>query len=205
MRYSKKRIIVTSVISVLCFFAIVFLIVKGISDSKKITEADVSKSKLTASVSNKIVEEEKKTIVTKKESKKQSKKVTKEENKKETTTKEEHVKEVTETKKAKNSNKKDTVEVTYDTGLEGKYTVTDFKKGDKEYSKEELDELKKTYSMSLTIGEGGMASLKVLDFNRMYVVDDNYFNDGKNKIEYAKNINRIRIQIEDMNIVFEKE
>lgn len=202
MRYSKRRIIVTSVISVLCFFAIVFLIIKGINDSKKLTESEVDKSKLTASVSNKKAEEEKKkSINTKKENKKQSKKVVKKESKKESTTNEEHVKEVTE----KKLSKKDVVEVTYDTGLEGKYTVTEFKKGDKEYSKSELKELKKTYSMSLIISEDGIASLKVLDFNKIYAVDDHYFNDGKNKIEYSKNINRIRIQIDDMRIIFEKE
>lgn len=184
MRYSKRKIITTTVIAVLCFSAIVFLIIKGINDSKKLTEADMS-NRLTASVSNKKEEERKQKETTKK---------TKTSKKEETyDDSEAHVVEVKEKK-------------TVDTSFTGKYIVTELKKGDKVYSKDELESLKNDgYSMQLTINKNGLATVSVLDLERQYEVVNNYFDDGNNKIEYSQNVGKIKIKIEDMEILFEKE
>ena len=183
MRYSKRKIITTTVIAVLCFFAIVFLIIKGINDSKKLTEADMS-NRLTASVSNKKEEERKQKETSKKT------KTTKEEK---SDYSEAHVVEVKEKK-------------TVDTSFTGKYIVTELKKDDKVYTKEEIDSLRNDgYAMELIINKNGLATVSVLDIDRQYDVSGSYFDDGNNKIEYSKNIGKIRIKIENMDILFEKE
>lgn len=185
MRYSKRKIITTAIIAFLCFSAIVFLIIKGINDSKKLTEATLD-SKLTASVSNKKEEEKKQNETTNNKNKTKS-------NEESSSSDEPHVVEIKDKK-------------TVDTSFTGKYIVTELKKGDKEYSKEELDNLKNDgYSLSLTISKKGLATVSVLDLDRQYEVTDNYFDDGNNKIEYSKNVGKIGIKIDDMDILFEKE
>ena len=51
MRYSKNRIIVTSIISFICIIAILVLIYNGIEDSKKLTKNNIN-SKLKANISD---------------------------------------------------------------------------------------------------------------------------------------------------------
>lgn len=185
MRYSKKKVIASTVIAVLCFSAIVFLIIKGISDSKKLTEADVQ-GRLTASVSNKKEEDKKE----------KSKKTSKNESKKTETESDDNEAHVVEVKEKK----------TVDNSITGTYVVTELKIGDKEYTKEELENLKNEgRSLSLRINKNGLASVSVLDLDRSYEITDTYFSDGSNKIEYAKNIGKIRIKIDDYQILFEKE
>ena len=189
MRYSKRKIITTAVIAFLCFSAIVFLIVKGINDSKKLTEADLE-GRLTASVSNKKEEEKKQNNKT---TKTKTKKTNETANEESNSSDEPHVVEVQEKKKV-------------DTSFTGTYTVTELKKDDKTYTKEEIEELKKDgYSLSLTITKKGLATVSVLDIERQYDVTGTYFDDGNNKIEYSKNIGKIRIKIDNMEILFEKE
>ena len=59
--------------------------------------------------------------------------------------------------------------------------------------------------MSLVINKYGIADVAVLDLKKMYEVTDEYFDDGIEQIRYSKNIGRIRIKIDDKEILFEKE
>lgn len=184
MRYSKRKIITASIISFLFVVLVVFLIVKGISDSKRLTDANLD-SRLTASVSNKKEEDKKK---------ESEDKTTKKETKESTTKKKKTEEVVVETKKS------------YDTSIYGKYTVKELKIGDKKYTTDEINKLKKEgYSMSLNIDKHGIATLAVMDINGVYEVTDTYFNNGIKKYEYAKNVGKIRIEIDDKLILFEKE
>ena len=203
MRYSKAKIIFTTIASILCLFAIVFLIIVGINYSKNLTENGTDTSpKLVASVSNKKAEEAKKA---KEESKKTN---TKKEVKKTKTTEKETKKEDT-----KEDVSEEQLEYTYDVSdeeydpsINGIYRVQSLKVGDKEYSAKEIRELEENgTSMSLVINKYGIADVAVLDLKKMYEVTDEYFDDGINQIRYSKNIGRIRIKIDDKEILFEKE
>ena len=209
MRYSKARIIFTSIASVLCLFAIVFLIIVGINYSKNLTENGTDASpKLVASVSNRKAEEAKKN---KEEKSKEIKKTnTKEVKKTETTkkeTKKEEVKE--ETEEVYEEQLEYTYDVSdeeYDPSINGRYKVQSLKVGNKEYTAKEIKELEESgTSMSLVINKYGIADVAVLDLKKMYEVTDEYFDDGIEQIRYSKNIGRIRIKIDDKEILFEKE
>ena len=203
MRYSKAKIIFTTIASILCLFAIVFLIIVGINYSKNLTENGTDTSpKLVASVSNKKAEEAKKA---KEESKKTN---TKKEVKKTKTTEKETKKEDT-----KEDVSEEQLEYTYDVSdeeydpsINGRYKVQSLKVGNKEYTAKEIKELEENgTSMSLVINKYGIADVAVLDLKKMYEVTDEYFDDGIEQIRYSKNIGRIRIKIDDKEILFEKE
>ena len=205
MRYSKAKIIFTTIASILCLFAIVFLIIVGINYSKNLTENGTDTSpKLVASVSNKKAEEAKKAkeeskkTNTKKEVKKTEIKTTEKETKKE---------------EVKGDVSEEQLEYTYDVSdeeydpsINGRYRVQSLKVGDKEYSAKEIRELEESgTSMSLIINKYGIADVAVLDLKKMYEVTDEYFDDGNEQIRYSKNIGRIRIKIDDKEILFVKE
>lgn len=209
MRYSKAKIIFTTIASILCLFAIVFLIIVGINYSKNLTENGTDTSpKLVASVSNRKAEEAKKN---KEEKSKEIKKTTKKEVKKTETTKKETKKE--EVKEETDEVYEEQLEYTYDVSdeeydpsINGIYRVQSLKVGDKEYSAKEIKELEESgTSMSLVINKYGIADVAVLDLKKMYEVTDEYFDDGIEQIHYSKNIGRIRIKIDDKEILFEKE
>lgn len=215
MRYSKAKIIFTTIASILCLFAIVFLIIVGINYSKNLTENGTDTSpKLVASVSNRKAEEAKKTkeeskkTNTKKEVKKTETKTTKKETKKEEKkiaekTKEETKEEVIEEQLEYTY---DVSDEEYDPSINGRYRVQSLKVGNKEYSAKEIKELEESgTSMSLVINKYGIADVAVLDLKKMYEVTDEYFDDGIEQIRYSKNIGRIRIKIDDKEILFEKE
>ena len=206
MRYSKAKIIFTTIASILCLFAIVFLIIVGINYSKNLTENGTDTSpKLVASVSNKKAEEAKKA---KEESKKTNTK--KEVKKTKTTEKETKKEEVTEENAEVYEEQLeytyDVSDEEYDPSINGIYRVQSLKVGDKEYSAKEIKELEENgTSMSLVINKYGIADVAVLDLKKMYEVTDEYFDDGIEQIRYSKNIGRIRIKIDDKEILFEKE
>ena len=205
MRYSKAKIIFTTIASILCLFAIVFLIIVGINYSKNLTENGTDTSpKLVASVSNKKAEEAKKAkeeskkTNTKKEVKKTEIKTTEKE------TKKEEVKEDVSEEQLEYTY--DVSDEEYDPSINGRYRVQSLKVGDKEYSAKEIRELEESgTSMSLIINKYGIADVAVLDLKKMYEVTDEYFDDGNEQIRYSKNIGRIRIKIDDKEILFEKE
>ena len=205
MRYSKAKIIFTTIASILCLFAIVFLIIVGINYSKNLTENGTDTSpKLVASVSNRKAEEAKKAkeeskkTNTKKEVKKTETKTTKKE------TKKEEVKEDVSEEQLEYTY--DVSDEEYDPSINGRYRVQSLKVGNKEYSAKEIRELEESgTSMSLIINKYGIADVAVLDLKKMYEVTDEYFDDGIEQIRYSKNIGRIRIKIDDKEILFEKE
>lgn len=215
MRYSKAKIIFTTIASVLCLFAIVFLIIVGINYSKNLTENGTDTSpKLVASVSNRKAEEAKKT---KEESKKTNTKKEVKKTETKTTNKETKKEEKKIAEKTKEENKEEVIEEQleytydvsdeeYDPSINGIYRVQSLKVGDKEYSAKEIRELEESgTSMSLVINKYGIADVAVLDLKKMYEVTDEYFDDGIDQIRYSKNIGRIRIKIDDKEILFEKE
>ena len=195
MRYSKAKMILTTIVSIISVFAIVFLVVKGINYSKNLTETEIDTKKVVASVSNRKVEEAKK--------KEESKKTTKKETKKETKKKEE-VQDDAEPVEYTYLSAEERVE--YDTSFNGKYVVKELKIGDKEYSAQEIrDLIADGTPMSLIINKYGIADVAVMDLKKMYEVTEDYFDDGVNQIKYAKNVGRIRITIDDKEILFVKE
>ena len=206
MRYSKARIIFTSIASILCLFAIVFLIIVGINYSKNLTENGTDTSpKLVASVSNRKAEEAKKA---KEESKKTNtkKEVKKTETANKKTKKEEVKQENEEVYEEQLEYTYDVSDEEYDPSINGRYKVQSLKVGNKEYTAKEIKELEENgTSMSLVINKYGIADVAVLDIKKMYEVTDEYFDDGIEQIRYSKNIGRIRIKIDDKEILFEKE
>ena len=48
-------------------------------------------------------------------------------------------------------------------------------------------------------------NLSVLSINHVYVINDTYLEDGKNKIEYSHNNNTIKVTIDNADMVFKKK
>lgn len=196
MRYSRSRKILTAIISISCFIFITIAIIKGIDFAKN---ANGSEEKVVVKTNTTKIDNKNKVSV--KATTKEETKEIKNETKKE--------KQVTVEKQDNSSKETKTVEeedIALDEKLVGKYKIKELSIGNKEYTEKEINTyIKEGYSMNLEIKESGLATLKVLSFNKMYALDDNYFDDGVNKIAYSKNKNRIRIQIDNANMLFEKE
>lgn len=210
MRYSRGRIILTTIISISCFALVVFVIYKGIGYAKKVNGVEEPKVvKANVTEKKKIV----KKVETKKTTKKdvKEKKTTKEAEKK--TTKEQVVvkketKPVTREPVQKQEIKKEEVKEvpTFDNGIVGKYVIKELTIDGKEYTKKEIDKLiKEGYSMNLEIDSSGLATIHVLSINHFYAVDDTYFDDGKNKIVYSHSNTRIRITVDNAKMLFIKK
>lgn len=202
MRYSKAKMIAAAVITFIALIVVGFGIYKGIDYSKNLSEGTEPKKaetkKVLASVSNK--KDTKKTVKkTKTESKKEEKKV---ETKKTETTK----KEATKKETVKKEEPKKEVEQEYSDSRVGLYKVIGLKVKNKEYSKEELDKLKKAgYSLRLDVNDKGLATIAVLSINKMFEFTDDHLYDGEKEIAYTYKKNKLNITIDDYEIVFEKE
>lgn len=225
MRYSKARIIMTTIISISCFIFVIFVIYKGIDYAKKANGAEEPEVKASVTekkeVKKKVVKntkkETKKTTEKKTESKKTTNKTTKKdtenqkETKKETKTAEEK-KTATPVKqepvKKQETTKEEEKEEgpTFDNSIVGKYVIKELTYEGKTYKKKEIDKLIKSgYSMNLEIKENGLAQLSVLSINHAYAVDDTYFSDGTNNIEYSHSSTRIRITVDNAKMLFIKK
>lgn len=238
MRYSKSRIIATTIISISCFILVIFALYKGVEFAKKangageptvkasVTEEKKVKKKASEVVKNikkKISKTTKKTAkkttkktkkktttkkvvktdTTKKVETKEEKKTTTEEKKVETTKKEEEQKQETPEQEVK---KEEEEKPTFDSGIVGKYVIKELTHKGKTYTKKEIDKLiEEGYSMKLEINDSGLASLKVLSINKLYEVDDTYFDDGQNKITYSHSNTRIRITVDGTKMLFVKK
>lgn len=191
MRYSKKKKITIAIISVVCILLVGFVITKGIMDSMKISdnaEPTKSKSSIVASVS----------------------KLIKKTKKKDTTKKEEPVNKVKKSAKDEDTSKKvKEVEEFSDEreeSLVGTYTITDLKIGDKKYTNSEIKKLKEGgYSLSLEMTKDGTANVSVLYINKLYAYNNDVFDDGTNQIEYKHSGKKIKIKIDDAEMVFKKD
>lgn len=210
MRYSRGRIILTTIISISCFALVVFVIYKGIGYAKKVNGVEEPKVvKANVTEKKKIVKKVETKKTTKKDEK--EKKTTKEAEKK--TTKEQVVvkketKPVTTEPVQKQEIKKEEVKEvpTFDNGIVGKYVIKELTIDGKEYTKKEIDKLiKEGYSMNLEIDSSGLATIHVLSINHFYAVDDTYFDDGKNKIVYSHSNTRIRITVDNAKMLFIKK
>lgn len=194
MRYSKKKKITIAIISFICVLFLGIILYKGISDSMKLTDNtgdEVSNPKVSANVGffTKI-----KNKITK------NKDDEKEENTKIKINKKKTV------KKEDTNEKEEKKEDEVSTELTGYYTITSLKIGDKKYSKDEIKKLKDNgYSLELSIKADGTANLSVLYFDRVFSYDSEYFTDGDNKIEYTNTKNKIKLKIDDAEMVFKKE
>ena len=191
MRYSKKKKITIAIISVICILFIGFIITKGIVDSMKISdnaEPTKSKSSIVASVS-KLVKKTKKKDATKKEEKPVNK-VKKSAKDEDTTSKVKEVEEFVDER---------------EDSLVGTYTITDLKIGDKKYSNSEIKKLKEGgYSLTLEMNSDGTANISVLYINKLYAYNNDVFDDGTNQYEYTKKGSKIKIKIDDAEMVFKK-
>ena len=193
MRYSRGRIILTTIISISCFALVVFVIYKGIGYAKKVNGVEEPKVvKANVTEKKKIVKkvETKKTTKKDEKEKKTTKKAEKKTTKEQVVVKKEEVKEVP----------------TFDNGIVGKYVIKELTIDGKEYTKKEIDKLiKEGYSMNLEIDSSGLATIHVLSINHFYAVDDTYFDDGKNKIVYSHSNTRIRITVDNAKMLFIKK
>ncbi|MBR3490036.1 MAG: hypothetical protein IKH36_00970 [Bacilli bacterium] len=191
MRYSKKKRITIAIISVVCILFVGFIITKGIVDSMKISdnaEPTKSKSSIVASVS-KLVKKTKKKDTTKKEEKPVNK-VKKSAKDEDTTSKVKEVEEFVDER---------------EDSLVGTYTITDLKIGDKKYSNSEIKKLKEGgYSLTLEMNSDGTANIQVLYINKIYAYNNEVFDDGTNQIEYKHSGKKIKIKIDDAEMVFKK-
>lgn len=191
MRYSKKKKITIAIISVVCILFVGFIITKGIVDSMKISdnaEPTKSKSSIVASVS-KLVKKAKKKDTTKKEEKTVNK-VKKSAKDEDTTSKVKEVEEFVDER---------------EDSLVGTYTITDLKIGDKKYSNSEIKKLKEGgYSLTLEMNSDGTANIQVLYINKIYAYNNEVFDDGTNQIEYKHSGKKIKIKIDDAEMVFKK-
>ena len=191
MRYSKKKKITIAIISVVCILFVGFIITKGIVDSMKISdnaEPTKSKSSIVASVS-KLVKKTKKKDTTKKEEKPVNK-VKKSAKDEDTTSKVKEVEEFVDER---------------EDSLVGTYTITDLKIGDKKYSNSEIKKLKEGgYSLTLEMNSDGTANISVLYINKLYAYNNDVFDDGTNQYEYTKKGSKIKIKIDDAEMVFKK-
>lgn len=191
MRYSKKKKITIAIISVVCILFVGFIITKGIVDSMKISdnaEPTKSKSSIVASVS-KLVKKAKKKDTTKKEEKPVNK-VKKSAKDEDTTSKVKEVEEFVDER---------------EDSLVGTYTITDLKIGDKKYSNSEIKKLKEGgYSLILEMNSDGTANIQVLYINKIYAYNNEVFDDGTNQIEYKHSGKKIKIKIDDAEMVFKK-
>lgn len=191
MRYSKKKKITIAIISVVCIVFVGFIITKGIVDSMKISdnaEPTKSKSSIVASVS-KLVKKAKKKDTTKKEEKPVNK-VKKSAKDEEPTSKVKEVEEFVDER---------------EDSLVGTYTITDLKIGDKKYSNSEIKKLKEGgYSLTLEMNSDGTANIQVLYINKIYAYNNEVFDDGTNQIEYKHSGKKIKIKIDDAEMVFKK-
>ena len=191
MRYSKKKKITIAIISVVCILFVGFIITKGIVDSMKISdnaEPTKSKSSIVASVS-KLVKKTKKKDTTKKEEKPVNK-VKKSAKDEDTTSKVKEVEEFVDER---------------EDSLVGTYTITDLKIGDKKYSNSEIKKLKEGgYSLTLEMNSDGTANIQVLYINKIYAYNNEVFDDGTNQIEYKHSGKKIKIKIDDAEMVFKK-
>ena len=191
MRYSKKKRITIAIISVVCILFVGFIITKGIVDSMKISdnaEPTKSKSSIVASVS-KLVKKTKKKDTTKKEEKPVNK-VKKSAKDEDTTSKVKEVEEFVDER---------------EDSLVGTYTITDLKIGDKKYSNSEIKKLKEGgYSLTLEMNSDGTANIQVLYINKIYAYNNDVFDDGTNQIEYKHSGKKIKIKIDDAEMVFKK-
>lgn len=191
MRYSKKKKITIAIISVVCILFVGFIITKGIVDSMKISdnaEPTKSKSSIVASVS-KLVKKAKKKDTTKKEEKPVNK-VKKSAKDEDTTSKVKEVEEFVDER---------------EDSLVGTYTITDLKIGDKKYSNSEIKKLKEGgYSLTLEMNSDGTANIQVLYINKIYAYNNEVFDDGINQIEYKHSGKKIKIKIDDAEMVFKK-
>lgn len=191
MRYSKKKKITIAIISVVCILFVGFIITKGIVDSMKISdnaEPTKSKSSIVASVS-KLVKKTKKKDTTKKEEKPVNK-VKKSAKDEDTNSKVKEVEEFVDER---------------EDSLVGTYTITDLKIGDKKYSNSEIKKLKEGgYSLTLEMNSDGTANIQVLYINKIYAYNNEVFDDGTNQIEYKHSGKKIKIKIDDAEMVFKK-
>ena len=219
MRYSKTRIIATTIISISCFILVIFALYKGVEFAKKANgageptvKASVTEEKKVKKKANTVVKNIKKKIskTTKKTTKKIKKKTTaKKVVKKDTTKKTEtkvETKVKTEEKKTETTEKEEEEKPTFDNGIVGKYVIKELTYKGKTYTKKEIDKLIEAgYSMKLEIKDSGVASLNVLSINKLYEVDDTYFDDGQDKITYSHSNTRIRITVDGTKMLFVKK
>ena len=202
MRYSKSKKITIAIISFVCILFVGFIIYKGIADSMKISnnaEPTKSKSDALASIS-KITKKVTKKKDTKKETKKEENKVTK-------SAKDEKVKVVGKKSDTKKEETKEDDGFTdeRDDGLVGTYTITSLKIGDKKYTSSEIKKLKDNgYSLELEMNKDGTANVSVLYINKLYAYDNDCFQDGTDRIEYTKKGSKLKIKIDDAEMVFKK-
>lgn len=215
MRYSRGRIILTTIISISCFALVVFVIYKGIGYAKKVNGVEEPKVvKANVTEKKKIVKkvETKKTTKKDEKEKKTTKKAEKKTKKEQVVVKKEEVKKetkpvTTEPVQKQEIKKEEVKEVpTFDNGIVGKYVIKELTIDGKEYTKKEIDKLiKEGYSMNLEIDSSGLATIHVLSINHFYAVDDTYFDDGKNKIVYSHSNTRIRITVDNAKMLFIKK
>ena len=195
MRYSKKKKITIAVISVLCVLFIAFIIFKGISDSKQLTDNNTgNESKLNVSANVGIIDKIKNKFSKKKDTKKEDK--------------EEKKSKIAKSAADEVEDEKEEVveEDEVSTNLTGYYTITSLKIGDKKYSKDEIKKLKENgYSLELSIKSDGTANLSVLYIDKTLSYDSEYFTDGDNKIEYTSSKSKIKLKLDNAEMVFKKE
>ena len=189
MRYSKSKKITIAIISFVCVLFVGFIIYKGIADSMKISdgaEPTKSKSDVFASVS-KITKKVTKKKDTKKETKKEENKVTK-------SAKDEKIKVVSKKSVTKKEEPQD----------DG-FTDERDEIGDKKYTNSEIKKLKDNgYSLELEMNKDGTANVSVLYINKLYAYDNDCFQDGTDRIEYTKKGSKLKIKIDDAEMVFKK-
>ena len=75
----------------------------------------------------------------------------------------------------------------------------------KEKKIEEEKKSVKVYEKGLSRSREGFVSKLANLTNKYKKITDEYFDDGNDQIRYSKNIGRIRIKIDDKEILFEKE
>ena len=194
MRYSKKKKITIAVISVLCVLFIAFIIFKGINDSRKLTDNNTGNdSKLNVSANVGIIDKIKNKFSKKKDTKKEDK--------------EEKKSKIAKSAADEVEDEKEEVEEDeVSTNLTGYYTITSLKIGDKKYSKDEIKKLKENgYSLELSIKSDGTANLSVLYIDKTLSYDSECFTDGDNKIEYTSSKSKIKLKLDNAEMVFKKE
>ena len=200
MRYSKGRIILTTIISISCLILVVFAIYKGIEFAKSANDAGES---LKADATN-VKKETTKTKVSKKES---TKKETTEKNTAKTTTKTETVtKKETKVEEKQEVKKEEKAVTKPDTSLSGTYEIKELNYKGKKYTKKEIQKLiKEGYSMTLEIIDGEVAIVSVLSINHTYLIDGSSFTDGASKFEYTFKNKRIKVTIDGAEMLFKKK
>ena len=84
-------------------------------------------------------------------------------------------------------------------------TITSLKIGDKKYTNSEIKKLKDNgYSLELEMNKDGTANVSVLYINKLYAYDNDCFQDGTDRIEYTKKGSKLKIKIDDAEMVFKK-